>query len=337
MFERYTERARRVLGTAQAEAGAFGSPAIESEHLLLGVAEEDLEIIHKLIAPGITLETFRGPIVADSPAGEPVPTHLGLPFSNECKRVLAYAHEEAERLGDRHIRPGHLLLGLAREKGGWAADLLKRAGADLGKMRTRMAAEPRAPELLGDAKGAVRAAMAQPQAVSAVAQVSPPAKASVPQQGSAPLPEEARRLDALDRCSEKAKRAIVFARHQAGQFGKGEIEPEHLLLGMWKEGVWIIHELMGRTTPLPDLRPPLRAHLGPATIGMKIDKPLSDSSRRVLEFAAEESARMGEVRAGIGHLLVGILREKDCFAAQILRQHEADFQAVRKRLAEWSW
>src|ERR1700748_496760 len=125
MFERYTEKARRVIFFARYEASQFGSPYIETEHLLLGLLREDKALTNRFLRSHASVESIRKQIEAHTTIREKVSTSVDLPLSNECKRVLAYAAEEAERLGHRHIGTEHLLLGLLREEKCFAAELLK--------------------------------------------------------------------------------------------------------------------------------------------------------------------------------------------------------------------
>src|SRR5689334_14373948 len=98
MFERYTEKARRVIFFARYEASQFGSPYIETEHMLLGVLREDKGFTRRFVHGETGVEAVRAQIEAATFKGEKVSTSVDLPLSNECKRVLAYAAEEAERL-----------------------------------------------------------------------------------------------------------------------------------------------------------------------------------------------------------------------------------------------
>ena len=104
MFERYTEKARRVILFARYEASQFGSPYIESEHLLLGLLREDKALSNRFLRSQVPLESIRKQIEEHTPMREKVSTSVDLPLSNECKRVLAYAAEEAERLLARRCR-----------------------------------------------------------------------------------------------------------------------------------------------------------------------------------------------------------------------------------------
>ncbi len=105
MFERYTEKARRVVFFGRYEASQVGSPYIETEHLLLGLLREDKSITNRFLRSHESVESIRKQIEQHTHVREKVPTSIDLPLSNECKRVLAYAAEEAERLSHKHIGP----------------------------------------------------------------------------------------------------------------------------------------------------------------------------------------------------------------------------------------
>src|SRR5689334_19458759 len=98
MFERYTEKARRVIFFARYEASQFGSPYIETEHLLLGLLREDKALANRFLRSHAAVESIRKQIEGHTTIREKVSTSVDLPLSHECKRVLAYGAEEAERL-----------------------------------------------------------------------------------------------------------------------------------------------------------------------------------------------------------------------------------------------
>src|SRR5436309_3205112 len=113
MFERYTEKARRVIFFARYEASQFGSPYIETEHLLLGLLREDKALANRFLrSPLTSIGSIRKQIEGRTTVREKVSTSVDLPLSQECKHILAYAAEEAERLSHRHIGTEHLLLGI---------------------------------------------------------------------------------------------------------------------------------------------------------------------------------------------------------------------------------
>src|ERR1700760_232403 len=138
MFERYTEKARRVIFFARYEASQFGSPYIETEHLLLGLLREDKALTNRFLRSHASVESIRKQIEQHTTVREKVSTSVDLPLSNECKRVLAYAAEEAERLSHKHIGTEHLLLGLLREEKCFAAEILSERGLRLAAIRDEL-------------------------------------------------------------------------------------------------------------------------------------------------------------------------------------------------------
>jgi ATP-dependent Clp protease ATP-binding subunit ClpA len=135
MFERYTEKARRVIFFARYEASQFGSPYIETEHLLLGLLRENKGITRRLSRPQFTFESIRRRIEEQKPPQKSTSTSVDMPLSEGCKRALKYAAEEAERRGDEHIGTNHLLLGLISEKDGLAAKVLSEVVIDASAFR----------------------------------------------------------------------------------------------------------------------------------------------------------------------------------------------------------
>lgn len=136
MFERYTEKARRVIFFARYEASQFGATQIEAEHILLGLIREDKNLTYRFFHRShATVESIRREIEGRSVLRERIPNNIDLPLSGDAKRVLAFAAEESERLGNRHIGTEHLLLGLLREENSVAAEILYERGLRLSDIR----------------------------------------------------------------------------------------------------------------------------------------------------------------------------------------------------------
>ena len=136
MFERYTERARRVLFFARYEASQLGSISIETEHLLLGLIREGKGLTSRIFQRShLSLDTIRKDIEGRTVFREKVSTSVEIPFSGETKRVLQYAAEEADRLLHNYIGTEHLLLGLLREERSVAASILMEKGMRLHAVR----------------------------------------------------------------------------------------------------------------------------------------------------------------------------------------------------------
>ena len=136
MFERYTERARRVLFFARYEASQLGSISIETEHLLLGLIREGKGLTSRIFARShLSLEGIRKDIEGRTVFREKVSTSVEIPFSAETRRVLQYAAEEADRLLHNYIGTEHLLLGILREERSVAATILLEKGMRLPQAR----------------------------------------------------------------------------------------------------------------------------------------------------------------------------------------------------------
>jgi len=134
MFERYTEKARRTIFFARYEASQFGSSFIESEHLLLGLLREDKALSFALLRSH-SMEDIRKQIEEHTTTGQHVPPSVDLQLSDEGKRILILGADEAQALGHRHIGTEHLLLGMLREDGSFAAAILRERGISLEQAR----------------------------------------------------------------------------------------------------------------------------------------------------------------------------------------------------------
>jgi hypothetical protein len=139
MFERYTERARRVIFFARYEASQYGAPAIESEFLLLGLLREDRNLPARFGQLSSATESIRKAVQGRLTVREKISTSIDLPLSNESRHILAYAAEESDRLNHRHIGTEHLFLGILREESCGAAQVLKQIGFKLNTVREQLA------------------------------------------------------------------------------------------------------------------------------------------------------------------------------------------------------
>src|SRR6266568_3033686 len=139
VFERYTEKARRVIFFARYEASQYGSPYIETEHLLLGLMREDKALANRFLRQQGSIESIRKEIEARITIRERISTSVEVPLSAECKRILNMAAEEAERLGHKHVGTEHLLLGILREEKCFGSEILAERGLRLSSLREELA------------------------------------------------------------------------------------------------------------------------------------------------------------------------------------------------------
>src|SRR5215468_9234688 len=138
MFERFTDRARRVVVLAQEEARMLNHNYIGTEHLLLGLIHEGEGVAAKALESlGISLDAVRQQVEEIIGQGQ-LPPQGHIPFTPRAKKVLELSLREAQQLGHNYIGTEHILLGLIREGSGVAAQVLVKLGADLNRVRQQV-------------------------------------------------------------------------------------------------------------------------------------------------------------------------------------------------------
>merc|ERR1719305_1920256 len=149
MFERFTEKAIKVVMLAQEEARRLGHNFVGTEQLLLGMIGEGTGIAAKVLkSQGVNLKEARVEVEKIIGRGSGF-VAVEIPFTPRAKRVLELSLEEARHLGHHYIGTEHLLLGLLREGEGVAARVLENLGADAAKIRTQVI------KMVGEEKEAV--------------------------------------------------------------------------------------------------------------------------------------------------------------------------------------
>ena len=145
MFERYTEKARRVIFFARYEASNYGSPYIESEHMLLGLLREDHALANRLGNRRIVEPEIRAEIETRITRRERFSTSVEVPLSGECESVLKFAVDSAEKFGHSWVGTEHLLLGILRADTSLAAQVLASRGLKPEHIHEQIAKAPGAP------------------------------------------------------------------------------------------------------------------------------------------------------------------------------------------------
>jgi ATP-dependent Clp protease ATP-binding subunit ClpC len=136
MFEKFTEKAKRILFLARYEASQQGSRVIGTEHLLLGILKEGEEAARELFSrANVSMDLLQAELERRGPSREKLSTSVEIPFGDDTKRVLQFAEEEAERLMHPQIGTEHLLLGLLRSEDSPAGRMLAERGMRLYAVR----------------------------------------------------------------------------------------------------------------------------------------------------------------------------------------------------------
>jgi ATP-dependent Clp protease ATP-binding subunit ClpC len=204
MFERYTEKARRVIFFARYEASALGSAYIESEHLLLGLMRESKSLFDPPCFPLGSRDVLRKRIEDHAPKLPPTTTSVDLPLASDAKRILAYAAEEAQALSHLHIGTEHILLGILKEREGFAAKLLAEYGLTADNYHLKLKEAEKSDD--GPAQRGSQPARPPFLGSSAAASLLP--------------------------LSAEGLRVLAFAIEEAEALGQRKIGTEHLLLGI---------------------------------------------------------------------------------------------------------
>ncbi len=140
----------------------------------------------------------------------------------------------------------------------------------------------------------------------------------------------------FEKYSEKARRALFFARYEASKLGSRVIESEHILLGILREGEDSLVELLERLEVRPEeLRREIEGErVFVERISSTAELPLSEESKKILAYASHEAERMVHSSVGSEHLLIGVLRVEGCLARRILGQHGFEVAGVREEVAQ---
>jgi hypothetical protein len=154
----------------------------------------------------------------------------------------------------------------------------------------------------------------------------------------------------FERYTEKARRAVFFARYEASQYGNPCIETEHLLLGLYREDralrvvlneTGVVQHGERRLVPDSEIRAAIEQAIGQhigqrAPISTSTEVPLSADSKKALLFASEEADRLGQRQVGTEHMLLGLLRLEGSVAAQIVRGRGLKTEELRERITKSS-
>src|SRR4051812_17332771 len=140
MWQRFTERARKVVFYAQEEAQKFGEGYVSTEHLLLGLVRESDSVAARVLEKlGVSLNRIRVEVEKQLPRGDARPSQ-DMTLTPRAKRVIDLAYDEARNLNNNYIGTEHLLLGLIRDGDGLAGRVLAKLGVELEKARREVMA-----------------------------------------------------------------------------------------------------------------------------------------------------------------------------------------------------
>ncbi len=321
MFERFTERSRRVVVLAQEESGRLRHDYIGTEHLLLGLLREEEGVAAQALdAAGVTLDGVRDQVESIVGYGEGDTSQK--PFASRSKRVLESSLEEAMGLGHNYIGTEHILLGLLDDDTGTSAAVLSNLGIDAQGVRR---------EVLGRLEGGARpSAQRGPGPLGWARETL--------QRSFGRYPRAADRAS-FEKFNEPGRRIVVLAQDEARYFNHNYIGTEHLLLGLIREEDGIAARALREIgVDLEEARDQVESIVGYGEEGTGAQAPFTPRASKVLQMASMESMQLDHDHVSTEHVLLGLLRESEGVAARMLLNLDIDPDAVRretlKRLPE---
>jgi ATP-dependent Clp protease ATP-binding subunit ClpA len=303
-FNALDDSGKRVLAIAQDEAIQMNHNYIGTEHLLLGLVRGDAggPAGRTLARLGITLDKARTALQFIVGKGEAPTSPSEITMSPRTRKVLELAMDEARKLGHAQAGAAEICLGLIREGQGIASGIIESLGVTLDAARNALLAE-----LAG--------------------QPSPP-----PARPPEPRPAQARSYQGpFDRFNDRAKRVLALAQDEAIRFNHNYIGPEHLLLGLVREGEGVAARALGALgIGLGPLRRAVEQVIGR---GESTTSPseitLTPRTKKVIELAIDEGRKLAHNDIGTEHLLLGILRDDTSMACKVLVEQGATLEKVR--------
>jgi ATP-dependent Clp protease ATP-binding subunit ClpA len=292
-FDKFTQRARKVLSLAREEAQRFQHNYIGTEHLLLGLVREGEGVAAQVLTNlGVELDKVRNAIEFIIGRGDRVVLgEVGL--TPRAKKVIELAVDEARRLNHHYIGTEHLLLGIVREGEGIAAGVLNSLGVNLEKVRTQII-----------------------QVLS--------------QSGSVQTTETAVTLKAPLPPSEAFKNIDNLAQEEALLLQHDYVGTEHLLLALLAEGNNIAAKILNKLgVELEKLRSAAELIAGRGERTNTSPVPLNIYATEALRRANTEATQLKHDHVGLEHLLLSITRIEESFAAAALYSLGINMEKVR--------
>jgi len=295
-FDRFNDRAKRVLALAQDEAIRFNHNYIGAEHLLLGLVREGEGVASRVLdSPGVELSKVRQAVEFTIGRGDATTSPSEITLTPRVKKIIELAIDEARKLGHSHVGTEHLLLGIVREGESVASGVLQSLGVKLETVRHQVIAA------LGREAG-----------------------------GPAPGPSMTTRFtaaNALDRLDDSAKRVLALAQNEAFGFGQTWIGTDHVLLGLITANGTLAQRVLGELgVKIDRARETVSKAEAPSVEWQTPGVGLTPRAVRLVE-AADRLAGGGAIRPEC--LLLAYAADEDAAGSKILASFGATPAAIR--------
>lgn len=307
MWQRFTERARRIIFFAQEEAGHRGFNEVRTEHLLLGTLRESDTVAGRLLAClGVKQAELRDDVRrrTEGVRGEGRLSQ-DMQLSAGVKRVISCAYEEAKLLKNNYIGTEHILLALVRDEEGIPGAALAAASVGLERLRDETRALQESQRTLLDGSE----------------DKAPP---------NAPLVAEPN--GGMWAAFTEGSRAVVaYAQVEAAKLKENYVSTEHLLLGLTRTNDPVIVQVFGRFgLSSSRIWAEITRQVAPGTATTSDTVlTLTPRSKRVIDLSFDEARRQRRSEIGVEHLLLGLIREQEGVAGRVLNQLGLTLDATR--------
>jgi ATP-dependent Clp protease ATP-binding subunit ClpA len=305
-FDALDGSGQHVLAVAQDEAIQMNHNYIGTEHLLLGLIRSDADgpAARALSRLGITLDKARTALQFIVGKGDTPTSPSEITMSPRTRKVLELAIDEARKLGQAQAGAAEICLGLIREGQGIASGIIESLGVTLDAARNAVLAE------LGGEPSSPSSRPPEPRAADTRTYHGP-----------------------FDRFNDRAKRVLALAQDEAIRFNHNYMGPEHVLLGLVREGEGVAGRVLSSLGV--DMGTTRRAVERMIGRGESTTSPseitLTPRTKKVIELAIDESRKLSGGQGAIGteHLLLGIVRDDTSMACKILLEQGAPLEKVR--------
>jgi hypothetical protein len=307
MYERFTDHARKAMQLANQAAQRMNHEYIGTEHVLLGLMDQGEGVgLRALTNLGVNVAELRAEVEAIVQAGaQPIGAKVKLPQTPRAKKVIEYAMEESRQFKHDYVGTEHLLLGLLREREGIAAQVLSKRGLTLEAVRAEVI------KLVG---GAPPPARTKPKGIVTK-------RASL-----------MGRHSMYEQFTDRARKVMQSANQEAQQFNHEYIGTEHVLLGLIKEGSGVAaNVLKNLDVDLRKIRLEVKKLVQRGHEMVTMGKlPQTPRAKKVIEYSLEEARNLNHNYVGTEHILLGLLREHDAIAGQVLLNLGLNLDRVRE-------
>ncbi len=317
-FNKFTERARRVLSLAREEARRLQHNFIGTEHLLLGLVREGDGVAAKVLSNlGVELGKVREAVESIVGRGNsPDDSLIGL--TPRAKKVIELAVDEARRLNHHYIGTEHLLLGILLEGEGIAAKILQRMKVNLDGLRTQTI------QVLSRVEARSTFGHQQETQTGSIGRFVPFTETNPPS-------AHAGSRDRFNKFTERARKALYLAQQEAQRLQNNSIGTEHLLLGLTCLDSGVAVQVLSKLgLEGTQIRSTVESMMASSTThSTSKEFGLAPHAKKAIELAVDEARYMNHHYIGTEHLLLGLIREGDGIAAEVLRSLGVSLEKVR--------